>query len=132
MEISGFIALFAAIIVSRIINERGFLTLSDEEKVRLMDGFSKFRAYAMIPLLVLIGGYYLLITKTEMDKGILSIGYFGLLIAFVVVRSVFIHKKLATMNLPAIYRRHFILAQVISLTGVAWFFYTFFAKKLGV
>ena len=131
METSGFIALFVAVIVSRIINERGYRVLNDEEKIRLMDGFSKTRAYSMIPLLVLIGGYYLLMTKTNIDKSILSFGYFGLLIAFVVVRSVMNHKKLASMKLPEIYRRHFTISQVVSLVGVAWFFYTMFAKKLG-
>jgi hypothetical protein len=73
MEISGYIALFAAIIVSRIINERGYRVLSDEEKVRLMDGFSKTRAYSLIPLLILIGVYYVLMTKTERNYSALKI-----------------------------------------------------------
>jgi hypothetical protein len=131
MEVSGFIALFVAVIVSRIINERGYRALNDEEKIRLMDGFSRARAYSMIPLLVLIGGYYLLMSKTDIDKSILSIGYFGLLIAFVVVRSVMNHKKLASMKLPEVYRRYFTISQIVSLVGVAWFFYTVFAKKFG-
>ena len=75
MEFSGYIALFAGVIVSRIINERGYRILSNEEKVRLMDGFSKARAYSLIPLLLLIGAYYLLMTKTALDKG-----YFRLVI----------------------------------------------------
>jgi len=75
MEFSGYIALFAAVIVSRIINERDYRILSNEEKVRLMDGFSKARAYSLIPLLLLIGAYYLLMTKTALDKG-----YFRLVI----------------------------------------------------
>ena len=60
MEISGFIALLLAVLASRIINERGYRHLSSEEKVTLMDGFSKTRAYSMIPIIILIGGYYLL------------------------------------------------------------------------
>jgi hypothetical protein len=88
MEFSGYIALIAAIVISRIINERGYRLLSNEEKIRLMDGFSKSRAYSLIPLLVLIVGYCLFITKTDLNKGLVSLGYFGLLIAFVIVRSV--------------------------------------------
>jgi hypothetical protein len=41
------------------------------------------------------------------------------------------HKKLAGMDLPAIYRRHFTISQVVSFVGIAWFFYTMFAKKFG-
>ena len=130
MEISGYIALIAAIIVSRIINERGYRVLSDEEKIRLMDGFSKTRAYSLIPLLVLIVGYYVLITKTALNKGVLSIGYFGLLIAFVAIRSVMNHKKMKTLDLPDSYRRMFTLSQVVSLVGLAWFFYALFEAKL--
>lgn len=129
MEISGYIALFAAIIISRIINERGYRVLSDEEKVRLMDGFSKTRAYSLIPLLVLIGGYCFLMTKTSMDRGVLSIGYFGLLIAFVVIRSVMNHKKMKALDLPDSYRRMFTISQLVSLVGVAWFFYALFGAK---
>jgi hypothetical protein len=130
MEISGYIALIAAIIVSRIINERGYRVLSDEEKVRLMDGFSKTRAYSLIPLLILIGGYYFLMTKTDLHKGVISIGYFGLLIAFVIIRSIMNHKKMKTLGLPDSYRRMFTISQVVSLIGVAWFFYALFGTKL--
>ncbi|MEM9478728.1 MAG: hypothetical protein AAGA58_03600 [Verrucomicrobiota bacterium] len=130
MEFSGYIALFAAIIVSRIINERGYRVLSDEEKVRLMDGFSKARAYSLIPLLILIGGYYFLMTKSDLNRGMLSIGYFVLLIGFVVIRSVMNHKKMKTLDLPDSYRRMFTISQVVSLIGVAWFFYALFGTKL--
>jgi hypothetical protein len=129
MEISGYISLFAAMIVSRIINERGYRVLSDEEKVRLMDGFSKSRAYSFIPLLVLIGGYWLLTTKTDLDRKMLSTAYFGLLIAFVVVKNFWDQRKLTALNLPAAYRRYFTIAQVVSLIGVTWFFYTIFDAK---
>lgn len=129
MEISGYIALFAALIVSRIISERGYRILSDEEKLRLMDGFSKSRAYSLIPLLGLIAGYWLLTTKTDLDRKMLSTAYFGLLIAFVIVKSLLNQRKMTVLNLPAVYRRYFTIAQVVSLIGVAWFFYTIFDAK---
>ena len=129
MEISGFIALFAAIIVSRIINERGYRLLSDEEKLRLMDGFSKARAYALIPLLVLIGGYWLLLTKTDIDGNLLTIGYFVLLIAWVLLRTVLNQRKLSALDLSSDYKRYYMIAQVISLIGLAWFFYAIFGTR---
>jgi hypothetical protein len=131
MEISGFIALLVAMIVGRIISERGYRTLNSEEKVRLMDGFSKTRAYSMIPILILIGAYYLLMTKTDFDKTMISIGYFSLLIVYIIFRSIMSHKKLSSMDLPATCRRYFTISQTVSLVGVAWFFYTIFAKKFG-
>lgn len=53
MEMSGFVALLAAIVASRFINESGYRKLEPEQKLRLMDGFSRTRAYSMIPLLTL-------------------------------------------------------------------------------
>jgi len=129
MEISGYIALFAALIASRIINERGYRVLSDEEKVRLLDGFSKSRAYSLIPLLGLIVGYWLLVTKTDMDREILSASYFSLLIGFIVGKSLLDQRKMALLNLPKAYRRCFTITQVASLIGFAWFFYAIFNAK---
>ena len=131
MEISGFVALFAAIILSRIIGERGYRRLSDDEKLRLMDGFSKARAYALIPLLILIGVYWLLLTKTGIDRNLLTIFYFALLIGWVLLRTVLNQRKLAALDLPPAYRRTFTVAQVISLLGLAWFFYAIFGEMEG-
>lgn len=94
-----------------------------------MDGFSKSRAYSLIPLLGLIGGYGLLATKTDISQKMLSTAYFSLLIAFVVVKSLLNQRKMTALNLPAAYRRCFTIAQVVSLIGVAWFFYTIFDAK---
>jgi hypothetical protein len=130
MEISGYITLLASMIISRIINERGYRLLSDEEKVRLMDGFSKTRAYSLIPLFLLIGGYSVLMTKTNLDKSVISIGFFSLLIAFILIRSVMNHKKMKRLDMPDSYRRMFNISQIVSFIGIAWFFYALLGAKV--
>ena len=130
MQLSGYIAFFAAIIVSRMMNEKGFRTLSDEEKLRLIDGFSKMRAYSLIPLVALIGGYWLLIRQSGIDARILTFGYFGMLVGYMVVKGIWTHKKLVALDLPSKYRRYFNISQSVSLLGVAWFFYTLLLNKL--
>jgi hypothetical protein len=130
MEISGYLALLVAIVISRFINEKGYRVLKDDEKLRLMDGFSKTRAYSMIPVLILIGGYYLLMTKSSLDRRLITVIYFSLLIAFVLLRSIMNQKKMKSLNLPAEYRKCFTISQIISLIGVAWFFFAVFGMKL--
>ena len=127
MQMSGFVALLVAVVVGRLLNERAYRTLGSEEKLRLMDGFSKTRAYSMIPLLVLIGGYWYLATQTSLNKLTLSVVYFVLLIVYVVVRSVWNQVKLAQLGMPADYQRKFTITQVVSLLGVAWFFFAMFS-----
>ena len=119
-------ALLGAIVLSRIISERGYRKLDAEQKIRLMDGFSTARAYSMIPLLLLIAVFWLLTTQTNIDKPYLTIGYFGLLAAYVIARVILNQRKLTQLNLPTDYHRMFTIAQVVSFLGVAWFFFTMF------
>ena len=126
MQISGFIALLFAIIVSRFISERGYRGLSSDQKLRLMDGFSSTRMYSMVPLLLLVAGFWYLTSETEISKQLATSAYFGLLIVYVVVRTLLNQRKLLTLELPKEYRRMFTIAQAVSLVGVAWFFYTIF------
>ena len=127
MQMSGFVVFFVAIVVSRIISERGYRTLDSEEKVRLMDGFSKIRSYALIPVLVLVGGYWFLMTQTSVNKQSLSVVYFGLMIVYLIVRCVVNHVKLTQLDLPNDYRRMFTIAQVVSMLGIGWFFFALFS-----
>jgi hypothetical protein len=119
--------LFVSMIVSRILNERAYQKLGSDEKLRLMDGFSKTRAYSLVPLLVLIAAFWVLLTQTGLDRQLISIGYFAALIVYVLVRSVMNQRKLISLGMPAEYRQMFTLAQVLSFVGLAWFFFaTFF------
>jgi hypothetical protein len=128
MQISGFIVLLTGIILSRIINERGYRKLNAEQKIRLMDGFSTTRAYSMIPLLLLIAAFWFLNSETNIDKQILTAGYFGLLLVYIIARVVLNQRKIAELELPGEYTRLFTLAQVVSFIGVAWFFFAMFYR----
>lgn len=127
MQLSGFVVLLIAVVVGRLLNERAYRTLDSEEKLRLMDGFSKTRAYSMLPLLLLIGGYWYLMTQTPLDRLTLNVVYVVLLIIYVVARSVWNQMKLVQLEMPSNYQRKFTITQVVSLLGVAWFFFAMFS-----
>jgi hypothetical protein len=123
MAISGYVALLAGIIVSRIINERGYRTLSADEKVRLMDGFSGQRAYSLIPLVILIAVYYFL-SRSAINQTVLAGCYFGLLAIYVVTLTILNHRKMKALAMPNTYRTYFAISQAASMLGIAWFFFT--------
>ena len=123
MLISGIVVLLATALAARMISERGYRTLTDEQKVRLMDGFSTQRAYSLIPLVLLIGGFFLLISNTDLDRTLLTTAYFGLLVLYVLIKAVFNHWKMKSLEMPASYRRHFLASQAIAMLGVAWLLY---------
>lgn len=129
MQISGFLVLLATLIVSRIVNERAYRQLSKDEKVRLMDGFSTTRAYAFIPLFILIAAFWLLVTYTNINLQYLTVGYFSLLICYVLIRTGMNQQKMRQLGLPKSYQRMFTISQMISLVGIAWFFYTIFCSS---
>ncbi|MEO9595331.1 hypothetical protein [Rhodopirellula bahusiensis] len=124
MQISGFIALLGSMVVSRFITERSFRELDPEQKLRLMDGFSSTRMYSMIPFFLLIAGFWLLMTQTDVDRQTVTAMYFVLLIIIVVLKTVFNQRKLRSLEMPAEYQRKYMVAQAVSLTGVAWFIFT--------
>lgn len=126
MQVSGFIALIFAIVVSRFISKRAYRELDSDQKLRLMDGFSSTRMYSMVPLLILVAAFWYLTTKTQLDKSLITTAYFVLLMVYVVGRTVLNQRKLLALEMPVPYRRMFMTAQAVSLVGVAWFFYTIF------
>ncbi len=129
MQLSGVFVLFVAILVSRILNEKGYRKLSPEEKLRLMDGFSTIRIFSIVPLLLLIALFWFLSTQTETRLQMLTVGYFKLLILYVLTRSFLNQKKLLQLRLPKAYQQTFALSQAVSLAGVAWFFFTLLNKS---
>ena len=126
MEMSGFVAILAAVVISRYINETGYRKLEPDQKLRLMDGFSRTRAYSMIPLLALVGAFWFLMTRTKIDRNLISAAYFGLLITYIVARIILNQRKLTELDMPDHYKKTFTIAQVVSFCGVAWLFFTMF------
>ena len=126
MQASGFIALLLGILGSRIVNERAYQKLDSNEKLRLMDGFSNVRAYSIVPLLVLMAVFWLLMTQTQLSRFVVTMGYFGALVLYIAIRTILNRRKLIELAMPASYRQSFMIAQVISLVGLAWFFFTIF------
>jgi len=124
MEMSGLPVLLGAMIASRVIRERGYKQLTNEEKVELMDAFSNARMLSLAPLLVLIGGFWLLRSHTSIAPWALNAGYFILLFAYCLGLTWLYNAKVAKLNVSEKFRLNFTLSQVVSGVGVAWFFFT--------
>jgi len=80
----------------------------------------------MLPLLALVGGFVFLMTYTKIDRGLITLAYFGLLIAYIVIRIFLNQRKLTELEMPAHYKKTFTIAQIVSFSGVAWLFFTMF------
>ncbi len=54
VSIAGMVVFMVLLISSRIIGERALSRLTKEEKLRLLEGFSRHRAYMLIPMFGLL------------------------------------------------------------------------------
>jgi hypothetical protein len=124
LQISGFLIFIASIGISRWLNETAYKKLDSEQKLRLMDGFSGARAYAMIPLLVLIAAYVLLMSNKSLNRQWVTGGYFVCLFVYLAIRVVLTQIKLTKLDLPKDYQLKFNIGQAISFAGIAWMIYT--------
>ena len=96
-------------------------SISKEKKAEMIDKFSGFAAYGMIPYVVIIAAYFLVAKYTEIDKVLLTWLYFGLLILMIIATQIYSIKKLREMDLDSGYMRKYTIARVISMTGFAVF-----------
>jgi len=105
------------ILLSRYINSKAIKKLSMEKKAELIDTFSGFSVWSIVPLLVIIGGFYFAVDY--MGNYLL---YLALLLlvsgVYVVALQVYIYKKLKNMDYPMSYIKQYILSVVVRFVGL--------------
>lgn len=119
--IVGVSLLMAGIIISRILNEKAMKVLSQEDKARLIDGFSGARAYGFIPLVILIGAFIGLNKYSNLDKQMIFYVYIILLLAFVVGMQIFVSRKLTKLEFPKSYIKKFSFSRAVYFLGFGAF-----------
>lgn len=119
-----------AVVISRIVAEKGYRKLSDEEKLRLMNGFSKNRMYSLLIFVLMAGGMMYMLKQTSLDRGV-AMGVYLLVIAVYILVSMVINlRKVKSLEMPAVYRKSYAISQVVSLAGLAVFFYGMMLGKI--
>ena len=115
----GIIILLLCIALSRIISERAIKFLSPEEKVILVDSFSNFRTYNLLPLVVIfiafISANYLM---PSLGVSLYIIFLFVTLV-FLMVLQILIFRKLVALKMPAVYTKTYVFSKAIVIAGFA-------------
>lgn len=113
----GFGVFFAAIVVSRIIQERALRKLSTADKGRLVEAFAGVRMLGLVPLAA-IAGLYLVMTGLDVltVEWMLAI-YLPAVLLFSLGLQVFVHRKLRALDLDPAYLRAHMIGRAIVLLG---------------
>jgi len=105
------------ILLSRYINSKAIKKLSMEKKAELIDTFSGFSVWSIVPLLVIIGGFYFAVDY--MGNYLLYLALLLLVsVIYVVALQVYIYKKLKNMDYPMSYIKQYILSVVVRFVGL--------------
>ena len=115
---NNLILFIVAVLLSRYINSRAIKKLTVEKKAELIDGFSSFGVWAILPLLVIFGAFYF--TFDYVEKGnLLYFGLFALLtVGYVIGIQIYIYKKLKKMDYPMSYIKQYLLSLFIRFVGI--------------
>jgi len=113
----GMAVFLAAIIVSRIIQERALRRLSTEEKGQLVEAFSGLRLFALVPLAALAGLYFLMMSLEALTTSMLLTIFLPAALLFSVVMQVLIHRRLRRLRLHPDYLRAYAIGRGLFLVG---------------
>ena len=117
------IIFFATTIGGRIVSERGLKTLTDEQRGKLLNDFSKFRIYNLAALLGLIMiyvgfNYYQASLDVPILKMDVTLLYFILLGIYIVVTNVISFLKLKGADVTPEYKKSVYVATGLKVFGL--------------
>lgn len=121
--IIAIIIFLVLIVVSRYFSEKGLKSLTDEQKSALIDEFSKMRIFVLIPIITLVGLYFLILKYFRQHYFIATIVYFVAIIAYLIGNNIFIYFKLKKLDLSDEYRKQYIIAQSLRYIGIVIFLF---------
>ena len=107
----------AAVIVTRILQERALRRLSTEAKGRLVEAFSSYRMLALLPLAAIAGLYFLMSSMDALTSGIMMASYIGGAMLFGLVMQVLVYRKLKAMAIDPGYLKVYSGCRLLMLGG---------------
>lgn len=93
----------AAIIVSRILQERALRRLSTEEKGRLVEAFASYRMFGLLPLAAIAGLYFAMSELDALTTSTMLAIYVPSALAFAVVMQLLVYRKLRKLAVDPAY-----------------------------
>lgn len=107
----------AAIVVSRIVQERALRKLDTEAKGRLVEAFAEFRLLSLLPLAALAAFYFAMSSLDGLAVGTFLAIFLPAQLVFLVVMQLLVHRKLKAASLDPQYLRVHSIARGVVLAA---------------
>lgn len=117
------ITIFAVLyIASRVIGERALRRLSDEEKARLIDGFSSFRIFSAVVVLLFVIIFLVAENYLTGLSSAIRVGFPAAIFLLLIVLSFITYRKLKSLNISESYIRTYLITLFLQYLGLAALF----------
>ncbi len=116
-SIVGIAVLFISIIFSRIISEKAFIQLSPEQKISIVDSFSKMRIYNLIPIAIILLAFFLLEKFLSLNNSVVDFSFLAALSVFLIIFQLLSVRKLKKLDLPEKYINKYFFSRLIVMSG---------------
>ena len=126
----AFFVLITSVVVSRVIQEKGYKQLSADEKVKLLDGFSGLRIWANIPMLGLALGFYLLYVLHVPDFWFWYFVLFALIFLYQFILVYWVYRKMTEMQISSGYIRFWGISRLIVYSGMILFIFILYINVI--
>jgi len=100
----GLAAFFIGLIASRILSERALRLLTPDEKLRLLDSFSRLRAFGSIPLVIIVFIFFSISSFPPRFALPAFFGAWALLGGFIAWQQFFVQRRLRELSISETYR----------------------------
>ncbi len=121
-SIIGLITFIAAYLAARLIAEKALKLLNENEKGRLLEGFSKKRIFSLVGLVALVL-IHLALQSFLPNSYFATLPFFvGVLVLYLLGSSIYAYKKLKSLEMPENYINQFLFSTLIQYVGIFVFF----------
>lgn len=121
-SIIGFIAFIIAYVAGRIISERALNLLSEDEQKKLLQGFSKYKIFSLVGIILIVVIHYGLRFFVPESSAASMPAIVTALVLYLLANTVISYKKLKNLEMPDEYINRFLFSTLIQYVGLFLFF----------
>ncbi|REJ79195.1 MAG: hypothetical protein DWQ47_00170 [Acidobacteria bacterium] len=118
-----------SVFVARYINEKALRELSEEDAARLLQGFSQYRVYSLVAIILIIAAYFFVNYFYPNSRATSITIFMAAIVVFLLANSVFMFRKLRKLEMPDSYINRFLLVTLIKYGGAFVLFGTVVANQ---
>ncbi len=118
----GLLVFIAGFIGGRLIKEQGLKSLSEEEKAVLVKGFSRYRIFSVIGLVLLVLTHFGVRGIYPNSLVASSPVLIGVMVFYLLGSSFIAFKKLHQLNMPDHFITKFLISTLVQYVGIFVFF----------